>query len=834
MTGSLFISGLDWLWPALGFLALSLLLLFWGYRSVPASGGVRAACVFLKLLGLLALAACLLEPLWTSKRAKPGANYFVVLSDNSMGMQIKDRGDSRSRADRLRDLLAEKRDGWQNKLEDMFQLRRYLFDSRLQATKDFSELVFDGRASAIGHSLRTISDRYRGQPLAGVLLLSDGNATDITAANFNKEGLPPVYPVLIGDNDPAKDIAVSNVKISQTSFEDAPVTIQADVAHSGYSGGTFVAKIIEIGSRGNTNTTNHASGPQRTVAEQTTRTANDGELVPFRMQVKPDKSGILFYQLQVAAKSEQAELTNSQITTEATLANNTRTLVVDRGKGPYRILYVSGRPNWEYKFMQRALDEDDQVQLVALIRIAKREPKFAFRAKGVDAANPLFQGFDNKPKEEAERYDQPVLIRLNTRDQVELRGGFPKTAEELYAYHAVIVDDLESEFFTPDQLMLIQKFVSERGGGFLMLGGQESLQQGRFGRTAVGDMLPVYLDQSGDPLPVADLRLSLTLEGLLQPWARLRNNESDEKSRLSGMPPFQVLNNVRGIKPGASLIASVTDSSGAKHPALVVHRYGNGRSAAVPIGDLWRWGLLDREHHRDLDKAWRQMIRWLVSDVPNRVELAAESKAGDPNQTILLQVRVRDKKFQPLDNAKVTVAVQWISESVASSPSPLNGGRAGLKGESDPQRVQTSSVTAPDSRTNIIRITAEQSLTDPGVYSASYVPRQPGGYFADARVTDSTGAEVGHATAGWSADPAAEEFKSLKPNRALMELIASKTGGEIVTASKLGEFARSLPSKQVPVTENWTVPFWHQPLVFIFALGCFVAEWGIRRLKGLV
>ena len=56
----------------------------------------------------------------------------------------------------------------------------------------------------------------------------------------------------------------------------------------------------------------------------------------------------------------------------------------------------------------------------------------------------------------------------------------------------------------------------------------------------------------------------------------------------------------------------------------------------------------------------------------------------------------------------------------------------------------------------------------------------------------------------------------------------------MVSAGKLSEFARALPNKQVPVTENWTTPFWHQPLVFMFALACFVAEWGIRRMKGLV
>ena len=37
----------------------------------------------------------------------------------------------------------------------------------------------------------------------------------------------------------------------------------------------------------------------------------------------------------------------------------------------------------------------------------------------------------------------------------------------------LVVDDLEAGFFTHDQLSLIQRFVSERGGGLLLLGGTE-------------------------------------------------------------------------------------------------------------------------------------------------------------------------------------------------------------------------------------------------------------------------------------------------------------------------------------------------------------------------
>src|SRR5947209_8442491 len=147
---TLFISGRDWLVPAAAFLAVASLFLFWAYQRTPVSGGIRLLCVSLKLIGILALAACLLEPLWSSQRARPGANFFVVLADNSQGMQIKDRGESRTRGQFLNGLLTSAKSGWQAKTEENFQLRRYLFDSRLQATKDFSELVFDGRASSIG------------------------------------------------------------------------------------------------------------------------------------------------------------------------------------------------------------------------------------------------------------------------------------------------------------------------------------------------------------------------------------------------------------------------------------------------------------------------------------------------------------------------------------------------------------------------------------------------------------------------------------------------------------------------------------------------------------
>lgn len=787
---SLTFSGWNWLWPAAGAMSVALLLLIWNYRSAPR-GIVRWVCLGLKLLGLVALALCLLEPLWSGQRAKPGSNLLAIVADNSQGLQIKDRGETRSRGELLRDLLDPQRTSWQGTLEENFEVRRYFFDARLQTTKDFSELVFDGRASAIGATLRTLAERYRNRPLAGILLLTDGNATDLRSAP-ELAGLPPIYPVVMGEREPARDIAVQQAHVSQTDFEDAPVSIQAEVTAAGYRGESIVAELLDV------------SGKK--VEEKTLRARKDDEPLAFRFQFRPAKAGLSFYRLRVGAKNEVATPGAQEKSQEATLANNSRVLVVDRGRGPYRILYVAGRPNWEFKFLNRAVQEDEQLQLVGLIRVAKREPKFNFLGRAGETSNPLYRGFGNQSPEEVERYDKPVLVRLNTRDEFELRTGFPRTPEDLYGYHAVIVDDLEAEFFAPDQAALLQKFVSERGGGFLMLGGVDTFQEGKYQRTPIGDMLPVYLDRVEDTKPAEAWHLNLTREGWLQPWARLRDNEVDEKVRLQGMTPLQVLNHVREIKPGASVIATVSDAAGKTNVALVVQRFGRGRTAALTIGDVWRWGMHDAAAHQDMDKSWRQLMRWLVTDVPNQVELTVESRdlGKDASGAVQLQVRVRDKTFQPLDNAGVSVEVQ-------------------------PLMVESTAGAA----TNSIRLGAEPSVNEAGLYQATYVPRVTGGYKATAFVTNAVGAEVGHAEAGWSTDLAAEEFRSLTPNVALLETIARKTGGEIVPASKLAEFARNLPHRRAPVMDSWTFPIWHTPVVFAFALACFLGEWGLRRWKGM-
>ena len=786
LPGTITIPVSPWLWLAVSVLTVTAALLFWSYRRSAELGAIHKTAFCLRLLGVLVLVLCLIELLWSGRRAKFGANLFLVVADNSSGMNVRDQGITQSRGEVLQAALKADKSDWLGTLADTFQVRQYVFDSRLRRTTDFSELNFDGKASAIGMTLQTISERYRDRPLAGVLLMTDGNATDLAEQFYDLSSVPPVYPVAIGSK-PLKDISLTNVSVSQTSFEDAPVMIQADVEAAGYTGKTIVVRLLE------------SSG--RIVERQTHKISKDDEKQAFRFRLRPDKTGVLFYDLGVKEEIPQDKITEQdKEPSEATLANNKRTVVVDRGEGPYRILYVSGRPNWEYKFLQRAISEDEQVQLVALLRVARREPKYDWRGRAGEVSNPLFRGFDNKDEEETEQYDQPVLVRLNTRDERELSNGFPKTKEELFDYHAVILDDVDAEFFSYDQMELLQEFVAKRGGGFLMLGGKESFRQGNFHRTPVGYILPVYLDRQIQQETLSQAYLNLTREGWLQPWARLCDNEQDEIQRLLKMPAFRVLNCMRAIKPGARVLATVGNDPDRQIPALVIQRYGNGRVAALTIGDIWRWGMKQSQMHDDMDKFWRQTLRWLVADVPGRISLKAAHKPEKVNQPVMLQIYARNKDFEPMDNVSVSVEVH-----------------------------------EPKGRK--VRLTAEPVLTESGLFEATHIPRSNGGYFARAVVTDANSLQLGEAKTGWAVDLEANEFRSIGTNRPLLERIAHQTGGNVIELDALDKFVGNLPNRAAPITDTWIKPLWDLPgvlpAIFLFTLICFAGEWTLRRWKGM-
>ncbi|MCP5550511.1 MAG: hypothetical protein H7A53_06440 [Akkermansiaceae bacterium] len=801
-----------WLWPVAGVLAAAAGLVALGYRRLPLTGWKKAAALTLKLTGLALLALSLLEPMLTGESPKKGANDLAILADNSRGLSVRapasDGGAAPAAAGEAVAARLRGSDGslpgWLETLGDTYRLQTYVFDGRLKRSADFSELDFSGDASALLTAVRSVRERFARRPLAGIFVFTDGNATDaamlesVTRELAEPSGAGravPVYPVVAGaDFESGRDVSIGAVTVTQSPFEDAPVTLSADLATLGLAGEEVVVMALDDGGAELARETFRVPAAGEAGAAATRR---------IRLRVPVAKPGLSFVKVAAAAKpvadlyaKDAAQFAKKA--GELTLENNAQLVAVDRGQGPFRILYVGGRPNWDYKFLRRSLALDADVQVTALIRIAKREPKFEWRGRSGESSNPLFRGFESDIPEETQRYDQPVLIRLNTKDAEELRDGFPKADEALFGeYRAVILDDIEKDFFTAEQLNLLERFVSTRGGTLMMLGGRESFQQGGWENTPVSRLLPVYLDRVAGDGPALGATLNLTREGWLEPWVRLRAKQEEEEVRLATMPDFFSVNQSPAIKPGASLLATLTDSQKRVHPALVTQRYGEGRAASLLIGDLWRWGLKEPETMADLEKFWRQLLRWLIVDVPGRIEVETRQDTEGANPAVRFAVRVRDAAFRVQEDASVRVEIAGPGDEKAE-------------------------------------LFAEPSLSEGGLFEATHYPRQAGAYRAKSTVRDSEGTVLGENETGWALNPAADEFASLTPNRALLRSLADASGGRVLELDEAEEFMKSLPNSQAPVTETWSRPLWHAPWWFLLALACFAGEWGIRRWQGVL
>lgn len=752
------------------------LLVIYSYRSLTIKRSLSGIAMCLKIGGIAVLSIALTEPLWSGVHMHPGTNLFAIAVDDSRSLQIKDPETDQPRLKIVEQLLRapqgttdKTQPAWLIDLAQYFSVRKFTVNAHAHAQTDLQHLTFKGSQTNLTSSLNELNQRYKKLPLAGILLMTDG----ISNADLkNLETSVPIYPVIIGSNAAATDVAIIKTSVSYSPFEDAPIRILADLSATQCQQKQIKIQLLD---------------ESKKIVETVLREITEPEQqLQVRFQVRPEETGIAFYQIKTTLVSSENQ--------EATLSNNQRTLKIDRGRTAHRVLYVSGRPNWEFKFLRRAIEEDEFIDLVGLIRIAKKETKFDFRSRDGEEGNALFRGFDQTNESDLERYDQPVFVRINTKHPDELREGFPKTETELFQYETIVIDDLEAAFFTQDQMELITRFVSERGGGLVMLGGQESFQKGGYHKTELSRLLPVYFSQQGALDNQHDFQFSLTRDGWLQPWMRHHKNEQDEHKRLAEMPPFKVINRVDTTKPGATLSAELRSAAKATFPAIVTQRYGSGRVAAVMIGDLWRWRLKEDSTTPQLNKSWRQLLRWMTTDVLEPVDLLVEENLNSNGGT-KIRVLVRDPEFQKRSDYQVELKIK-------------PPGKKEIKLISDPM---------PD---------------QPGMYQSIYLPTQAGGYALSATVT-APDAKTKTIHGGWVHEPDQSEFPFIKPNLELLKQLAEQSNGEVIAAENLQHFVNTLDQRHIPIAEEFVTPLWHHPWVLALVLCCFFGEWSLRRWKGL-
>lgn len=80
-------------------------------------------------------------------------------------------------------------------------------------------------------------------------------------------------------------------------------------------------------------------------------------------------------------------------------------------------------------------------------------------------------------------------IRVEAREA----NGMPGTLEELAAFDAILFSDVPATAVTIRQMELLRTYVEDLGGGFVMIGGEQSFGLGGYYRTSIENVLPVRM-----------------------------------------------------------------------------------------------------------------------------------------------------------------------------------------------------------------------------------------------------------------------------------------------------------------------------------------------------
>ena len=558
-------------------------------------------------LGILALLViCLFRPVLVLSQVVAQQNFLGVLIDDSRSMQIADR-DGTTRADFVRDQFGqgETVGPLQEALADRFALRMFSFSSSTDRIARADEVGFDGTQTHLGQALDRVHEELAGVPLSGLVVVSDGadNADNPLAESLlplQAAGVP-VFTVGLGREEYTRDIQLSRVDTPRSVLKGASLVVDVVVAQTGYPGQQVSLQVEDEG---------------RIVADQELTLPDDGEPATARVRFTAADAGPRLFTFRIAAQPD-----------EMVTQNNERHALIVVEDNREKILYFEGEPRWEVKFLQRAVRDDENLQLTVLQRTAENK----FMRIG--------------PVEDADR----------------LVGGFPRTREELFRFRALVLGSIEANYFTPDQLRMISDFVAERGGGLLMLGGQRSFAEGGYVGTPVEDVLPVVLDESaidGESNFFMETDVRATRAGGTHPSTQIAETEAASQARWLELPPVTLVNQIQEVKPGATSLLTSGDES---LVVLAFQRYGAGKALAFPVQDSWMWQMhadipVDDLTHETL---WRRLLRWLVDGVPDQVVADVPKDRVELGETLDLRAEVDDANYEEINTSQVSA---WITD----------------------------------------------------------------------------------------------------------------------------------------------------------------------------
>jgi len=551
-------------------------------------------------LGILAVYLLTLQVTLVRETFEDVAGGTAILLDSSRSMTLS--GKQGPRREAVSALIGD----WQ----DDARVRPvvYLFGSSVRAA------VWDGLGeryepsdddTRIRKALNYVLGKGVDREVGSIVLI-----TDAADASFREETValgqspPVIHSVVVGGDDPLDDQAIVSLQADTTAYVGVPAIIRVDLRAVGDLRSAELRVQLWHESR----------LEQEMVAELDQN--GRGTLI---FQVTPQRTGRSLYRLLIPAAS-----------TDEVPQNNDRAALLRVGRERLRALLVAGRPSWDVRFLRDFLKRDGSVDLVSF---------FILRAAADLTAAPT---------------DELALIPFPTDELFR---------EHLGSFDVVIFQNFDyAPYEMQSYLPRIKEYV-QRGGSFLMIGGDRSFAEGRYAGTAIEQILPVTLGAPG--VVKGSYRAKVSKALARHPIVALGPDPVLTRQTWRALPALYGANVVSGVKDGAQVLLQHPRArlqGGARLPILVVGEAGRGRVAAMTADASWRWRFAADDSTVGSDEYelfWDRMIRWLTHDpLLEPARISTDRERYGLGGELVISGKLRDDNYRPMDKTRVELQFQ--------------------------------------------------------------------------------------------------------------------------------------------------------------------------------
>ena len=624
------------LW-VLGLVILPLLVAFawWSYGGLARLE--RPWRIWLSVVRGLALALCLLalfQPAFERVRYTKTQTQVHVLIDDSASMQRKDSYPDLqqraalsaaagrpelaglSRKDLVQAVLG-KQGGLLAELEKTHAVRLFQFSRKPMPIRSLDELTAKAPRTQIGDALDLHLAENGGTNLDAVILVSDG---------CNNGGLPPaevaakyraadtpIYTLGVGDPNPARNARLVGPPGPKEALRKEEVAFDVTLSAEGLEG-----RAVSVALQGA-----REGGLYQPLTTAAATLGADGAPVKVRLYHAFEDAGDWSLKFSVQELPEETSYEDN---------SDVRFLRVNDER--IRVLFLEDLPRWDYRYIQIGLQRVDP---------------------SIEAQVFLFDANSDFHQEHS--------------DQLEPLADIPRTREEMFRYHVILLGDVPPERIATTEekrnewLQWLCEFV-ENGGGVGFQFGDGAMPE-RWRGTALEDLLPVVLD---DPADLARVRLDRSqgfaprLENPGRPHditLLRRDPEANAKLWHEGFTSLFVWYPVQQAKAGAEVVL--------RHPTEK-NRYGQrvlaaagfyprGRTFFLGTDETWRWRKPYGEKYQDA--FWRNTVRWLAGGKlrrrDDRVDLRLDKVLVETGEQVQIALQIRDPQWRQATDAEAIV-----------------------------------------------------------------------------------------------------------------------------------------------------------------------------------